>query len=174
MGVTASQIRQDLNHFGGFGQQGYGYNAAHLYEEIGKILGLDRERRMVIAGVGNFGQALAKYFAEPKKGFVLAGLFDSDPAREGQIVAGMPVRRIGDLADFVRENDIVIGILTVPKEAAQPVATLMAESGIRAIWNYAHVDLVLPEGVAHENVHLLDSLMTLGYDLARSEKKADM
>ena len=167
MDVTASQIRQDLNHFGGFGQQGYGYNVATLRSEIARILGIDRTHKMIIAGVGSFGQTLAKYFAEGgRAGFVLIGLFDNDPALEGTVVAGLPVRMMRDLPAFAADEKPEIAALTVPKSAVAEAADAMAGAGIRAIWNFAHADLHVPDGVAVENVHLLDSLMTLSYGIA--------
>ncbi|MBQ6469637.1 MAG: redox-sensing transcriptional repressor Rex [Lachnospiraceae bacterium] len=175
MKVTASQIRQDLNNFGGFGQQGYGYNVEYLHEEIGKILGIDDTHEMILAGVGNFGHTLAKFFTEGKKSstrrFRLSGLFDIDPSLEGKEVAGIPVRMLDELPAFLENRDVEIGILTVPTEAAASVAEFMVENGVRAIWNYAHIDLKLPESVVVENVHLLDSLMTLSYDLKELKKK---
>ena len=177
MKVTASQIRQDLNNFGGFGQQGYGYNVKYLHDEIGKILGIDDTHDMILAGVGNFGHTLAKYFTESKKTstrrFRLIGLFDVNPELEGREVAGIPVRMLEDLPAFLKENSVEIGILTVPSQAAPQVAEYMVENGIRAIWNYAHIDLKLPETVVVENVHLLDSLMTLSYDLKELKKKEE-
>ena len=173
MEVTASQIRQDLNNFGGFGQQGYGYNVRHLHDEIGRILGIDETRDMVLAGVGNFGKTLAKFFGEPKPGFRLVGLFDVDPALEGTTVASLPVRMLDTLPAFLAERNVEIGILTVPKEFATDVARRMVEGGVRAIWNYAHVDLKLPSYVAVENVHLLDSLMTLNYDLTELKRESE-
>ena len=172
MEVTASQIRQDLNNFGGFGQQGYGYNVRYLYDEIGKILGIDRVHEMVIAGVGNFGHTLAKYVSEERTGFRLVGLFDVNPELAGRTVAGLEVHMLEDLPEFVKEHNVEIGILTVPKASASDVAEFMASCGIRALWNYAHVDLKLPGDVVVENVHLLDSLMTLCYNLHTKEKDA--
>ena len=172
MKVTASQIRQDLNNFGGFGQQGYGYNVEYLHEEIGKILGIDGTHEMILAGVGNFGHTLAKYFSETQKtGFRLVGLFDVDPELIGKTVAGLEVRPLDRMQDFLKDRTVEIGILTVPKSAAHAVAEQMVGCGIRAIWNYAHVDLKLPADVAVENVHLLDSLMTLSYELGKIKMK---
>ena len=172
MKVTASQIRQDLNNFGGFGQQGYGYNVEYLHEEIGKILGIDGTHEMILAGIGNFGHTLAKYFSEAQpNGFRLVGLFDVDPALDGREVAGIRVRMLDEMPAFLAGRNVEIGILTVPKSAAPAVAEKMVENGIRGIWNYAHVDLKLPKHVAVENVHLLDSLMTLSYDLGELKKK---
>lgn len=167
MRVTASQIRQDLNNFGGFGQQGYGYNVKYLYTEIGKILGLNREHPIIIIGAGNLGQALANYASFEKSGFTLKGLFDVNPRLEGVSIRGIPVRMMDDLEEFLQKNEIEIAILTLPKSKAIEVAELVIENGIRAIWNFAHTDLNLPEDVIVENVYLSDSLMKLSYNISR-------
>ncbi len=170
MNVTASQIRQDLNNFGGFGQQGYGYNVQYLYNEIGKILGLDKTYHMVIIGAGNLGQALANYVKFEKRGFWIKGIFDVNPRLRGMAVRGIPIRMIDELPLFCRENGIQIAALTLPKEQAAKMANLLVENGVRAIWNFAHIDLDLPEGVIVENVHLSESLMQLSYNLNHYEK----
>ena len=167
MSVTASQIRQDLNNFGGFGQQGYGYNVKYLYTEIGKILGLNREHNMIIIGAGNLGQALANYASFEKSGFHLKGLFDVNPRLEGVSIRGIPVRMRDDLKTFLKHNDIEIAALTIPKSKAIEVADILVVSGIKAIWNFAHTDLNLPEDVIVESVHLSDSLMKLSYNISR-------
>ena len=153
MRVTASQIRQDLNNFGGFGQQGYGYNVKYLYTEIGKILGLDKNHNIIIIGVGNLGQALANYAAFESRGFILKGLFDVNPRLEGVAVRGVPIRMMDELKEFVINNDIEIAALTIPKSKAIEVAAMLVENGVKAIWNFAHTDLSLPEDVIVENVH---------------------
>ena len=165
MRVTASQIRQDLNNFGGFGQQGYGYNVKYLYTEIGKILGLDTVHPMVIVGAGNLGQALANYVEFEKRGFKLVGIFDVNPVLEGIAVRGIEIQMISDLPFFLKENNVEIAILTLPKNKAIDMADILIENGIKAIWNFAHVDLDTPDGVIVENVHLSESLMTLSYNL---------
>ncbi|HIR26447.1 MAG TPA: redox-sensing transcriptional repressor Rex [Candidatus Choladousia intestinigallinarum] len=165
MNVTASQIRQDLNNFGGFGQQGYGYNVKYLYQEIGKILGLDKTYSMVIIGAGNLGQALANYVKFEKRGFVVKGIFDINPRLKGVAVRGIEIRMVDELPEFIREHKIQIATLTLPKTGAEKVAPILAENGIQAIWNFAHTDLHLPENVVVENVHLSDSLMQLSYNL---------
>jgi len=170
MNVTASQIRQDLNNFGGFGQQGYGYNVQYLYTEIGKILGLDKTYHMVIIGAGNLGQALANYVKFEKRGFWIKGIFDVNPRLNGVTVRGIPIRMIDELPLFCRENGIQIAALTLPKEQAAEMANLLVENGVRAIWNFAHIDLDVPEGVIVENVHLSESLMQLSYNLNHYEK----
>ena len=167
MKVTASQIRQDLNNFGGFGQQGYGYNVRFLREEISKILRLDQIHNMVLVGVGNLGHALANSRSFEKNGVKFVGLFDSDPKKEGVKVNRMPIRMIGDLPAFIRKNKIEIAVLTLPKESAVGVAQVLVNSGVKAIWNFAHTDLnlQLPPEITVENVHLTDSLMRLSYNL---------
>ena len=166
MRVTASQIRQDLNNFGGFGQQGYGYNVKYLYTEIGKILGLDIVHPMIIVGAGNLGQALANYVEFEKRGFKLVGIFDVNPVLEGIAVRGIEIQMISDLPFFMKENNIEIAILTLPKNKARDMAEILIENGIKAIWNFAHIDLKLPEGVVVESVHLSESLMRISYSLS--------
>lgn len=167
MRVTASQIRQDLNNFGGFGQQGYGYNVKYLYTEIGKLLGLDTVHPMIIVGAGNLGQALANYVEFEKRGFKLVGIFDVNPVLEGIAVRGIEIQMISDLPFFLKENNVEIAILTLPKNKAIDMADILIENGIKAIWNFAHVDLDTPDGVIVENVHLSESLMTLSYNLSQ-------
>ena len=167
MRVTASQIRQDLNNFGGFGQQGYGYNVKYLYTEIGKILGLDTVHPMIIVGAGNLGQALANYVEFEKRGFKLVGIFDVNPVLEGIAVRGIEIQMISDLPFFLKENNVEIAILTLPKNKAIDMADILIENGIKAIWNFSHVDLDTPDGVIVENVHLSESLMTLSYNLSQ-------
>lgn len=173
MKVTASQIRQDFNNFGGFGQQGYGYNVEYLYNEIGKILGLDRQYNYIIIGAGNLGRALGNYINFEKRGFILRGLFDQNPSLVGRKVRGVEVMSMDEMECFIRENDIDIAVLTIPKTSAVPVAERLVETRIRAIWNFAHVDLVVPERIQVENVHLSDSLMKLSYNISRYEKEQE-
>ena len=167
MKVTASQIRQDLNNFGGFGQQGYGYNVKYLYTEIGKILGLEEDHNIIIIGAGNLGQALANYAAFENRGFILKGIFDVNPRLQGVSLRGVPIRMMDDLKTFVQNNEIDIAVLTIPKEKAIEVANMLVENGVRAIWNFAHTDLNLPDNVVVENVHLSESLMQLSYNISR-------
>ena len=167
--VTASQIRQDLNNFGGFGQQGYGYNVKHLYDEIGKILGLDQQHNIIVIGAGNLGQALANYVKFEKRGFMITGLFDVNPALRGLSVRGIQVRLLEELEDFIHNNKVDIAALTMPKERADEVANELVRLGVHAIWNFAHLDLELPEHVVVENVHLSDSLMQLSYNIVKKE-----
>jgi redox-sensing transcriptional repressor rex len=167
MNVTASQIRQDLNNFGGFGQQGYGYNVKYLYTEIGKILGLEEDHNIIIIGAGNLGQALANYAAFEKRGFILKGIFDVNPRLAGVTIRGVPIRMMDELRSFVANNEVDIAALTIPKDKAEEVADMLVENGVRAIWNFAHIDLNLPDNVIVENVHLSESLMQLSYNISR-------
>ena len=171
MKVTASQIRQDLNNFGGFGQQGYGYNAKYLYTEIGKILGLEENHNFIIIGAGNLGQALANYTSFENRGFILKGIFDVNPRLEGVTIRGVQIRMMDELSSFIRDNDVEIGVLTIPKEKAIEVANLLVDNGVRAIWNFAHTDLNLPDNVIVENVHLSESLMQLSYNISRYKEE---
>ena len=171
MNVTASQIRQDLNKFGCFGQQGYGYNVKYLYTEIGKILGLDRSHNFIIIGAGNLGQALANYASFERSGFILKSLFDVNPRLEGVTIRGIPVRMVDELKDFLKNNDIEIAALTLPKSKAIEVADILVDNGVKGIWNFAHTDLSLPKDVVVENVHLSDTLMKLSYNLCQQDKE---
>ncbi len=171
MQVTASQIRQDFNNFGGFGQQGYGYNVEYLYAEIGRILGLDKQHRLIIVGAGNLGQALANYMNFEKRGFLMQGIFDVDPKLYGRVVRNLEVEPMELVGQRIREKNIDIAVLTVPKNSAVEVADRLIGYGIKAIWNFAHVDLHVPEGVQVENVHLSDSLMKLSYTISCYEKQ---
>lgn len=167
MKVTASQIRQDFNNFGGFGQQGYGYNVEFLYEEIGKILGIDRTHHLIIIGAGNLGQALANYVNFERRGFLFRGIFDKNVQLHGKRIRGMEVRPMESVQAFIKENNIDIAVLTIPKTEAVKAAEQLAEYGIKGIWNFAHVDLNVPEDIQVENVHLSDSLMKLSYNISR-------
>ncbi len=167
MKVTASQIRQDFNNFGGFGQQGYGYNVEYLYNEIGRILGIDRQHKFIIIGAGNLGRALGNYMNFERRGFIFCGMFDQDPELIGRDVRGVHVRPMEELESFIEKNNIDIAVLTIPKAGAVSVAKRLAKTHIRAIWNFAHVDLNVPEWIQVENVHLSDSLMKLSYNIKR-------
>ena len=171
MKVTASQIRQDLNNFGGFGQQGYGYNVKYLYSEIGKILGLEQDHNIIIIGAGNLGRALANYASFEKRGFILKGLFDINPELDGQEVRGVPIQMMDELPKFVDENSIDIAALTIPKYESIKVAKFLADHNVHGIWNFAHTDLNLPESVIVENVHLSESLMRLSYNICRYKEE---
>ena len=173
IGFTASQIRQDLNNFGGFGQQGYGYNIKGLYKEINSILGLDREYRMVIVGTGNLGQALANYSKYHKSGFPIVGMFDINPKIIGLRINDIEVMDCDYLVDFLNENHVDIGIITTDKAAAPSVANKLVEGNVRGIWNFATCDLKVPKRIQVENVHVTDSLNTLAYRIIHSEEYSE-
>ncbi len=163
IGYTASQIRQDLNNFGGFGQQGYGYSVTHLYDEIGNILGLNRVYQIVVVGYGRLGQAMASYIDKNEKQFHIAGIFDvSNKVKDVEFKDAF-ISTCEDLKDFVRKNNIEIAVITVPKEKGQIVADTLVDAGIKGIWNFSSVDLELPERISVENVHMSDSLHALAY-----------
>ena len=171
MNVTASQIRQDLNNFGGFGQQGYGYNVKFLYEEIGKILGLNQKHNIIVIGAGNLGQALANYVKFEKLGFVITALFDVNPALEGVTVRGIKIHMLDELEDYCKDHVVDIAALTMPKEKADAIANRLVNLGIQAIWNFAHVDLdLIDKDVVVENVHLSDSLMQVSYNIVKNKQ----
>lgn len=169
MKVTASQIRQDFNNFGGFGQQGYGYNVEYLYNEIAKILGLNEKHNLVIIGAGNLGQALANYMNFERRGFIVKGIFDNNPALCGKEVRGISVQHVDQLEEFIKKNDVDIAVLTIPKEGAVKTAEVLTKCGVKAIWNFAHVDLNVPDNIVVENVHLSDSLMKLSYGIVNKK-----
>ena len=163
MNVTASQIRQDLNNFGGFGQQGYGYNVQYLQGEIGKLLGLDRKKHAIIIGAGHLGQALANYANFSRRGFEVKALFDVDPAIIGKEIRSAKVYSLDYLETYLAENEVDIATLTLPRAHALEVINRLCSGGVKAIWNFAHTDLPVPENVLVENVHLSESLMELSY-----------
>lgn len=173
MKVTASQIRQDFNNFGGFGQQGYGYKVEYLYEEIGKILGLHKTHNLIIIGAGNLGQALANYMNFERRGFLFRGIFDNNPALFGKRIRDLEVQPMEELETFVKENEIDIAVLTIPKDSALEVAERLARQDIKGIWNFAHIDLNLSKEIQVENVHLSDSLMKLTYNINRYENEKE-
>ena len=171
MGLTASQIRQDLNCFGGFGQQGYGYNVRDLYEEISKILGLGKHRKAILLGAGNLGRAIALHMDFSSRGFELIGIFDSNPALLGFAVGEQALRDSAGLEAFCKQRRPDIAILCIPKEAAKAVAPMLVRHGIRGFWNFSHYDLALDyDGIAVENVHLGDSLSTLCFRVNELEQ----
>lgn len=170
MKVTASQIRQDLNNFGGFGQQGYGYNVEYLYGEIGKILGIDTKHSMVIIGAGNLGQAIANYADFEKRGFVVKGIFDIKPELNGTTIRGIKVYMLDELYSFITKHKIEIAALTVPKDKAAEIGEILTKAGIKAVWNFAHIDLNLPSEIVVENVHLSESLMRLSYNMVNRKE----
>lgn len=164
-GFTASQIRQDLNNFGGFGQQGYGYNVEELHGQLGKILGLETVYNSVISGAGNLGQAIANYKGFEDAGFKVLSLFDKNPKLIGLKIRDIEIRDVDTMIDFIKENDIEIGIITSPKDSAQDLADIYIKAGIKGIWNFAPTDLDVPEDMIVENVRLNESLFTLSYFL---------
>ena len=174
MKVTASQIRQDLNNFGGFGQQGYGYNVQYLYDEIGKILGLNQQHNIIIIGAANLGQALANYVKFEKLGFKIVALFDVNPELKGKTVRDIPILMLNELDDYCANNHVDIAALTMPKSKADTIAQKLVDLGVKAIWNFAHVDLDIEnnEDVVVENVHLSDSLMQLSYNIVKNKKNS--
>lgn len=169
IGFTASQIRQDLNNFGGFGQQGYGYNVEELYNEIGKILGLSRTYNSIIIGAGNLGQAIANYAGFTKAGFKIKALFDANPRMIGLKIRDFEILDSDNIEEFVAENDIDIAILCIPKNGAQEVVDRLVKSGIKGVWNFAPLDLQVPKDVIVENVNLTESLFTLSYLMNEDE-----
>ena len=172
MGVTASQIRQDFNCFGGFGQQGYGYNVKYLHSKIGELLGMKEGYRAVIVGAGNLGRALAATHMFERRGVSIVALFDNNEGVIGTEFNGIKVYDVRELGDFCTENDISIGVLTVPKECAYECASVMADAGVRGIWNFANMELSLKDKNAIvQNVHMGDSLMTLCFGMKTGGEK---
>ena len=166
MGLTASQIRQDLNCFGGFGQQGYGYNIEILQAEISRILAIDRPKNTILIGMGNLGRAVTMHINFESKGFRLIGLFDSKESLVGQIVKNLPIRSVSTLDEFCRENRPEAAILCIPKDASKEIANQLINLGVKGFWNFSHFDLAFEHpDVVVENMHLGDSLMTLSYRL---------
>ena len=170
MNATASQIRQDLNHFGGFGQQGYGYNVKNLYHEIGKILGVEEAHNLIVIGAGNLGRAIVRYKGFADHGFHFCALFDLDETLCGKTINGVRVYHMKELDSFVLNNQVDIVALTIPTDAARRVSKSLYALGIRYFWNFAHTDLELPQDAIVKNVHLLDSLLELSFTISRSKK----
>ena len=164
MGVTASQIRQDFNCFGGFGQQGYGYNVKYLYEQIGNLLGTQENYNAIILGAGNLGRAIVRSSMFEKRGVDVVAMFDVNPMLVGQTVNDVLIRNMSELETFCRENHVDIAVLTLPKEETVTVAKALVDAGVDGFWNFTGQELELPDAVV-ENVHLGDSLMTLCYRL---------
>ena len=175
MNVTASQIRQDFNCFGGFGQQGYGYNVKYLYSKISELLGVNESFSAVIVGAGNLGRALATSHMFERRGVKRVAMFDVNPAVVGTKVGEIPVYHTSELFEFCKREKVSIGVLTVPKEAAYEVSEVMAKAGVRGLWNFANMELKLDrDDVIVENIHLGDSLMKLCYEIkTKSENIAD-
>ena len=169
MKVTASQIRQDFNYFGGFGQQGYGYNVEYVYNEIANILGLKDGYRAVIIGAGHLGLALANHESFKKRGFDIMALFDNDKDKIGNVVNSKPILDVADIENFVKKNDISIAIMTLPKVRVNDIASKLVDWGIKGIWNFTSAEIVTEKPVAVENVHMSDSLMTLSCKIKQGD-----
>ena len=165
IGFTASQIRQDLNNFGDFGQQGYGYNVKELHNQIGTILGVGKEYNAVLIGAGNIGQAIANYSRFTDIGLGITAIFDANPKLVGMRIRDVEIKDIDELKEYLEENNIDMGILCVPRINAQKVCDVLVNGGVKGIWNFAQIDLHVPETVKVENVHLSESLLTLVYQM---------
>ena len=168
MGVGASQIRQDLNCFGGFGQQGYGYNIPSLRKQIAEILGIPNKYDCIISGAGNLGRAIATHMNFEERGFCLTAVFDQNESLAGKLVSGLPIRHISGLDDYCRSEKPKVAMLCVPRSAAESLGHQLVRLGIKGIWNFTHFDFGEMDGVAVENVHLGDSMMTLCYNVTRN------
>ncbi|MBO5878934.1 MAG: redox-sensing transcriptional repressor Rex [Clostridia bacterium] len=174
MNVTASQIRQDLNCFGGFGQQGYGYNVKYLYGKISELLGVEEGYRAVIVGAGNLGRALASTHMFERRGVDRIAMFDIDPDVIGKSICGIPVYPVSSLGEFCKKEKVAIGVVTVPKEAAYKVCRIMIDAGVRGLWNFANMEIKFPEdNVIVENIHLGDSLMKLCYEIKTGKESGE-
>lgn len=173
IGFTASQIRQDLNCFGGFGQQGYGYDVGELYNEISRILGLTSHYNTIIIGAGNLGQAIANYSNFEKKGFHIMALFEKNPRLIGLQIRDIPVLDIDEMESYCQDKNIGIGVICTNKESAQDVADILAKLPVKAIWNFAPTDILVPDSIVLENVHLSDSLYIISYLLKTKEQNAE-
>ena len=171
MKTTASQVRQDLNHFGGFGQQGYGYNVRNLYNEIGQILGVSDPHNLILIGAGNLGRALVRFPNFPENGFVFQGVFDVDPKIIGRTINGLQVHDAESIGLFLEHNDVDIAVICVPTDCARSVAALAYDYGIRYFINFAHTDLMLPDDAIIKSIHILDSMLELSYSITTSKNK---
>ncbi|GAB6099692.1 redox-sensing transcriptional repressor Rex [Halanaerocella petrolearia] len=163
--VSAPQLRQDLNHFGNFGQQGYGYNIDKLYLALAKIMGIEKKSNMVLVGVGNLGQALVNSTDFKRRGFYLSAVFDINPRLTGLEINGLEVKNVDELEDYIKDNNINLGIIAVPEKAAQEIANKMVRAGIKGIWNFAPVDLKCPQDIKIENEHLTEGLLRLSFKI---------
>jgi len=167
VGVSAPQLRQDLNHFGNFGQQGYGYNVEKLCQALAKILGIETKSKMVLVGVGNLGQALVNSTDFEEHGFYLSAIFDINPRLIGLEVNGLKVKDMEKLKDYIKQNEIDIGIIAVPASAAQEIADVMTAAGVEGIWNFAPIDLELPPQIRVEEEHLTAGLLRLSFKISK-------
>lgn len=170
MGITASQIRQDLSCFGEFGLQGYGYNVENLRQEIGEILGVGQGHRAILLGAGNLGRALMENFHFERTGFTLTAAFDNDPAVVGKTQGGVPVLDVGELESYLEREGADVAVLTVPGRVAQAVTDRLVLCKVRGIWNFTNMELSTPKSVVVENVHFADSLLTLGYMILENKE----
>lgn len=169
MNITASQIRQDLNNFGCFGVQGYGYNVESLYEEIQVILGLTNVYNVIIVGAGNLGQALANYEAFSRRGFKFVALFDKDEKLVGKKIKDIEIKNVDTLDDYLQNNKVDIVVLALPKLNAEQILNKVKNYDVRGVWNFSNSELDAGSSLIVENVHLTDSLMTLSYKLREEE-----
>ncbi len=171
MGLTASQIRQDLNCFGGFGQQGYGYNVEYLYNEIGSLLGTDIQNTVVLIGAGNLGKAIANYSNFSKRGFTIKAIFDKNKDISGTLINNIPVYDINELEKYLKENNVDIVVLAIPAVGVKSIINTVINSNIKGIWNFSYLDLKVPPHIAMVNMHLSDSLMTLAYKISEIKEQ---
>lgn len=169
IGYTASQIRQDFNTFGGFGQQGFGYSVERLYKEISKILGLDKEYSVVVVGIGNMGKAITNFLFNYNLGFDIIGLFDSSSKVIGTKINGVEVQSFDLFDQFAEDNKVDIGVICVNKESAKNVFERLSNKGTRGIWNFAPIDLKTDKGISVENVHITDSLQVLSFMMSKDK-----
>lgn len=173
MGITASQIRQDLSCFGEFGQQGYGYNIMELRAEIGHILGVDEQRRLIVVGAGNLGHALLQNFDFVQGGFRLDTAFDISNVLIGTAINSVAIRSMDELDGYFAAYHPAVAVLTVPKSVAQETADRLAALGVRGIWNFTNVELSVNDDVFVENVHFADSLLTLSYRISKTPEEKE-
>jgi redox-sensing transcriptional repressor len=164
MNVTASQIRQDLSYFGGFGQQGYGYHVETLRDKVAEILGMDMGHTAIVLGCGNLGRALLKNFPFENNGFRLVAAFDTSPELIGTEINGVPILNVSDVEEYIKENEISIAVLTVPQQTAVSTARQLVQAGVKGLWNFTNLELdIEAPGVVVEDVHFADSLLALSY-----------
>ncbi len=173
MGLTASQIRQDFNCFGGFGQQGYGYNVDTLLDGLWQILGLEKQMSAILIGMGRLGTLVSSYITDGRFGYKLIGLFDNNPALQGKVVDGLTIQNDQALEGFCRKYQPEVAVLCVPKSSAAGLCKQLTQYGIRGFWNFSHYDIALDyPDVIVENVHLSDSLMSLHFLMYRNQEES--
>jgi len=166
LGISSAQIRKDLSHFGEFGKQGTGYRISHLIDQLRRILRVDREWPVALIGIGDVGQALVRYAGFRDRGFRIAAAFDADPAKVGQPIGDLMIRDIATLPDVVREQNVHIAVIAAPAKAAQEVAGLCVQGGVRAILNYAPIHLAVPADVRVQYLDPVTHLQRMTYYLA--------